>query len=146
MKATFRATAKKLKDGMQVETTARNFKIMVDEPKNLGGTDIAMNPVEALLCALGGCQVIVAASFAAEQGIDLQDFWVELEGDLDPAGFSGQADVRKGYEEIRYTMHFKTDAPKEKVEAFAAFIEERCPVGDTLQKGTALKLAGVVIE
>ncbi|MCK5731791.1 MAG: OsmC family peroxiredoxin, partial [Tenericutes bacterium] len=62
MLTTFKAKATKLQGGMQVETESRNFKILIDEPKTLGGTDTAMSPVEALLCALGGCQAIVAAA------------------------------------------------------------------------------------
>ena len=59
----------------------------MDEPKELGGSDTGMNPVEMLLCALGSCQAIVAKSFATAHGIDLHDFLVVLEGDLDPDGF-----------------------------------------------------------
>ena len=127
MLTTFKANAKKLPDGMQVETSCRNFKILLDEPPELGGTDKGMNPVEAVLCALGACQSIVAAFFAASQGITLDGFSVELEGDLDPDGFMGKAPVRNGFSEIRFKMHFKTNAPQEKVEAFADFIEKTCP-------------------
>lgn len=144
MLTTFKATAKNLPDGMQVETQARGFKIIMDEPKELGGTDIAMNPVEALLCALGACQAIVARAFAAAHNFKFEEFHVELEGDLDPDGFMGKADVRNGFQEIRFTMHFKTDESQEKAEAFAEFIEKTCPVGDCLQNGVKLVPAGVV--
>jgi uncharacterized OsmC-like protein len=50
----------------------------MDEPANLGGQDTAMNPVEALLCSLGACKVIVAKSFAKLQGIHLNHIRVEL--------------------------------------------------------------------
>ncbi|MGD1822835.1 MAG: OsmC family protein [Pleomorphochaeta sp.] len=146
MITTFKANAKKLKDGLQVETNARNFKILLDEPEELGGTDAGMNPVEALLCALGACQTIVAAAFAEAQDFSFEEFHVELEGDLDPDGFMGLADVRNGFQEIRYTMHFKTDEPQEKAEAFAQFIEGRCPVGDCLANGVKLVSSGVVRE
>ncbi len=146
MLTTFKATAKKLPEGMQVETSTGKFTVLMDEPKSLGGTDKALNPVENLLCALGACQSIVAAAFAKSQGINLQDFRVELEGDLDPDGFMGLADVRNGFQEIRFKMYFKTDASPDKVEAFADFIEKRCPVGDCLENGVSLKRSGIVIE
>ncbi len=146
MLTTFKATAKKLPDGMQVETESRNFKILMDEPRDLGGTDVSLNPVEAVLCALGACQSIVAAAFAKAQGFHFDEFWVELEGDLDPDGFMGKADVRNGFQEIRFTMHFKTDEPLQKAEAFADFIERTCPVGDCLQNGVKLVRSGVVCE
>ncbi|WP_300384285.1 OsmC family protein [Clostridium sp.] len=146
MLTTFKATAKKLPEGLQVETNSRGFKIIMDEPEDLGGTNAAMNPVEALLCALGACQTIVASAFASAHEFEFEEFHVELEGDLDPDGFMGLADVRSGFQEIRFVMHFKTNEPKEKVEAFAKFIENTCPVGDCLSNGVKLVLAGVAID
>ena len=144
MLTTFKATAKKLPEGLQVATESRGFKIMMDEPKDLGGTDVAMNPVEALLCALGACQSIVVAAFARAKRFEYEEFHVELEGDLDPDGFMGKADVRNGFQEIRFTMHFKTNESQEKAEAFADFVERTCPVGDCLSNGVKLVRAGVV--
>ena len=146
MLTTFKATAKKLPDGLQVETESRGFKVLMDEPKDLGGTDASLNPVEDVLCALGACQAICAAAFARSQGIKLDDFFVELEGDLDPDGFQGKAPVRNGFQEIRFKMHMKTDASQEEAEKLADFIESRCPVGDCLQNGVKLVRSGVVVE
>lgn len=147
MKTTFKATAKKTATGLQVETAARDFKIIFDEPESLGGTDTGMNPVEGILCALGACQSIVCAAFARVQRFTYEDFWVELEGDLDPDGFTGKnPDVRNGFQEIRFSFHFKTDEPQEKVDAFADFIESRCPVGDNLGNGVKLIRTAAVKE
>ncbi len=146
MLTTFKATAKKLPQGLQVETESRGFKIIMDEPEDLGGTNVSLNPVEALLCTLGACQTIVAFAFAQANDIQLDGFHVELEGDLDPDGFLGLADVRNGFQEIRFNMHFKTNEPIEKIEKYADFIEETCPVGDCIENGVDLVRAGVVID
>ena len=104
-----------------------------------------MNPVEAVLCALGACQSIVCAAFARSQRFKYESFHVELEGDLDPDGFTGKnPNVRNGFQEIRFSFHFKTDEPQEKVDAFADFIESRCPVGDCLANGVKLVRTGAV--
>ena len=144
MITTYKATARRLKKGLQVEAESRGFKILIDEPKNLGGTDVAMAPVEAILCALGACQAIVASAFAKSQGFSFEELYVELEGDLDTDGFLGRAAVRNGFQEIRYKMHFKTNESQEKTEAFADFVENRCPVGDCLANGVKLINSGVV--
>jgi uncharacterized OsmC-like protein len=144
---TFKSTTRKLKGGLAVESQARNFKIVMDEPETLGGTDTGINPVETLLCALGACQTIVAMAFAQSQNIDLQDFWVDVEGDLDPDGFmKGAPGIRPGFQEVRFTMHIKSNSPEDKLQAFQKFIESRCPVGDTLSKGVAIKPGKIVIE
>lgn len=142
---TFSAVARK-KEGLAVETEARGFKILFDEPEDLGGTNRGLNPVEGLLCSLGACQTIVASAFAGDFGVDLQDFWVELEGDLDPDGFMGLSDVRPGYSAIRYNIHIKSSSPEDKVKEFVEFIEKRCPVGDSLGNEVKFEKAKVTIE
>jgi len=142
---TFKATAH-LQKGMVVKASSRNFEMMIDEPRSLGGTDTAMNPVEAVLCALGACQSIVARAYSRKFNVTLEDFWVEVEGDLDTDGFMNKSDVRRGYSEIRYTFHIKTDASREQVEEFIQFLERTCPVGDTIANPVQLKLNGIVIE
>ena len=146
MLTTFKATARNLPDGLQVETNSRGFKILMDEPKELGGTNAGLNPVEAILCALGGCQTIVAVAFAKANHFAFEEFHVEIEGDLDPDGFTGKADVRNGFQEIRYSMHFKTNESQEKTEKFADFIEERCPVCDILANEVKLVRSAVVVN
>jgi len=143
---TYKATAKLLPDGLQVETEARGFKILIDEPETLGGTNVGMSPVEAVICALGACQAIVARAFASSQNFTFEEYYIQIEGDLDTDGFMGLADVRNGFQEIRYTTHFKTNESQEKAEAFAKFIAGRCPVGDTLENGVKVVSAGVVID
>ncbi|MBW7473854.1 OsmC family protein [Paenibacillus oenotherae] len=142
---TFKATAH-LQEGVAVKVRSRHFETIIDEPKSLGGTDTGPNPVEALLGALGACQSIVARVYADRFNIRLDDFRVEVEGDLDLDGFFKKSDVRPGYSDIRYTFHIKTDAPKERVEEFIAFLEQTCPVGDTIENKVNLQLTGIVIE
>lgn len=142
---TFKATAH-LQQGMVVKAKSRSFEITIDEPKSLGGTDEGMNPVELVLCALGACQSIVARVYSRKFDVNLEDFWVEVEGELDTDGFMNKSDVRRGYSDIRYNIHIKTDAPRERVEEFVAFIERTCPVGDTIENPVKLKLNEIIIE
>jgi len=135
-----------LKEKVLVEAEVRGHKIIVDEPKELGGDDTGANPVELLLSALGACQSIVARIYAPKFDIDLQNFWVELEGDIDLDGFFGKSDVRPGFLSIRYTFHIETNAPQEKVEEFKKFIEAHCPVGDSIANPVELVSSNVVIE
>lgn len=140
---TYKATAK-LEEGVQVKVKARNFEVTIDEPENLGGTDTGMNPVELLLGALGACQAIIARMFASKFDIKFNDFRVELEGDI--GDLTGEPGEKTGYEEIRYNIHIDTDAPAEKVEAFIAFVEETCPVGDTIASATPMKLNKIITK
>lgn len=132
-KEVFKSTASLL-GGMQVECDARGHKITLDEPESLGGTDTGQNPVEALLSSLGACKCIVARCFADAQGIDLQDLRIELEGDLDPDGFMGKNPKSKiGFSAIRTKIYIKSSSSKEKIDEFVEFIDNTCPVADSLK-------------
>ena len=121
-----------LKEGVKVESSTGKFRMLIDEPVELGGTDEAMNPVEALLCSLGSCQCIMARMLAGKMRVDLQDFYVELEGDLDPRGMSGVEGVRPGYQNVRAKFHIKSNDSQEKVQKLVEAIEKYCPIGDTI--------------
>ena len=131
--ATFKSTVN-LIEGMHCQANVRNFTVAMDEPPSLGGTDKAMNPVEMLLCALGGCLVISSQAFSRECGVNLKNVSVELEGDLDPDGFLGKnPDIRAGLQDTRVKIHFDTDSPDENIEKLMQTIEKRCPVSDCLK-------------
>jgi uncharacterized OsmC-like protein len=133
-----------LKEGVKVESTSGKFRMILDEPIDQGGTDEAMNPVEALLCALGSCQCIMARMLAGKMRIDLQDFYVELEGDLDPRGYSGVRGVRPGYQNVRAKFHIKSNDSEEKVQKLIDAVERYCPVGDTIANEVSLTTEYVI--
>lgn len=144
-KTVFKAEAQ-LQEGVQVKVKSRNFEVTIDEPKELGGTDTGMNPVELLLGALGACQSIVARVYAQKFNVKLDDFRVELEGDIDLDGFFGRSEVRPGFSDIRYNIHIGTDSPKENVEEFINFMASKCPVGDTIENTVNLKLNEIIVS
>lgn len=130
-----------LKEGLQVEVTAGKHKFILDEPEELGGGDTGMNPVEALVGALGACKCIVARAFAKAHKIDLQEIRVETEGDLDTDGFLGKnKDAKIGYTEIRSKYYIKSSSSEEEIKKFVEFVEANCPVCDTIVNSPELKV------
>jgi len=143
---TSKVSSKMIK-GLQVENVARNFSLRIDEPEQLGGSDSGMTPMEAMLIALGSCQVVVAAAFSQYHEIDLQDFWVDVEGDMDLDGFQkGKPGVRMGFQEVRLTPHIKSNSSPEAIREFLKFVELRCPVTDVMVSGTKIVSHEAVIE
>lgn len=134
-----------LKEGLQVEVVSGKHMFMLDEPKELGGTDIAMNPVEALLGALGACKCIVARAFAKAHKIDLIDLRIELEGDLDPDGFLGaNPEAKIGFSNIRSKYYFKSNSSEEDIAKFVDFIEVTCPVCDSMVNTPGMEVEFVI--
>ncbi len=121
---------------------ARNFEIIVDEPKNLQGTDHGPNPVEYVLAALAGCLNVVGHLVAKEMGFSLKGMAIELEGGLDPAKFSGAStNNRAGYQEIRVKITPDSDATEDQLKVWLDTIEKRCPVSDNLANTTPVKIS-----
>ncbi|HEX6595058.1 MAG TPA: OsmC family protein [Bacillota bacterium] len=114
-------------------------QVIIDEPKQLGGTDQGPNPVEYVLSALGGCVNVLVVSFAKSFGVQVEDLQVHVEGDLDSDGFLGKnPNVRPGYEEIRYVVDLESPSPEENIQALLHHVDQVCPVKDTLQGTTVI--------
>lgn len=122
-----------------VET--RGFKIIVDEPENLGGTNAGANPVEYVLSALAGCLNVVGHLVAKEMGFEMRGIKIDIEGDLDPAKFMGQTSTgRAGYESIRVSIKPDCDADAETLAKWVKAVESRCPVSDNVANATPVEI------
>ena len=61
-------------------------------------------------------------------GIAIEKLQITTEGELDLRGFLGlDANVKPGYEQIRYTVTLRTNAPKEKVEELHQLVMRTSP-------------------
>lgn len=113
----------------------RQFKpVRSDEPTTLGGGDVAPNPVEQLLAALGNCLAVGYAANASALGIGIKSLSISLEGTLDLRTFLGLAQGNAGFDGIRATVNLDTDASREQVEALHKKVVGSSPVGHTLQR------------
>lgn len=121
---------------------ARNFKIIIDEPKNLGGTNEGPNPVEYLIAALSGCLNVVGHTVAKELNMNLKGIKIEIEGNLNPAKFMGKSDEeRAGYKAINVKIIPDTDADAETLNSWLKQVEERCPVSDNILNATPINIS-----
>jgi len=130
----FRASTYSDNPGFTVRSEIRGFTVPIDEPRDLGGSDTAPNPVELLLAALGGCQEIVYRAFAAVLGIDIQSIEVHAKGNIDLHGFLGLAEVPAGFSSISFTTRIVSSASLESINQLARLVEKHCPVQDTLAR------------
>ena len=119
---------------------ARGFKMTIDEPETLGGTNAGANPVEYLLAALSGCLNVMGHLVAREMGIKLNGLEIELEGDLNPDKFLGKSmEDRSGYKEIRVVIKPDMTTDKETLDKWLKTVENRCPVSDNISNSTPIK-------
>lgn len=115
------------------EAKIRDFEpLRSDEPRALGGSDAAPNPVEQLLAALGHCLAVGYAANATTAGIAIHELEISVEGDLDLNVFLGLAEGHAGFESIRADVRLITDGTAEEAERLHRRVVSTSPVGHTL--------------
>ncbi|MDD2725456.1 MAG: OsmC family protein [Methylovulum sp.] len=133
----------RLLDGVRCAAEVRDFPpLIIDEPPELGGGDAGVNPVELILAALGTCQEIVYAAYAAVLDIPLEAVEVSAKGHLDLNGLFGLKEVPSGFQKISFETTVKSPAAQETIEKLVAVVEAHCPVLDTLTR--PVEVAGTV--
>lgn len=142
---TYKVTGRKVGD-LEVDIEARGHKVKLDEPIASGGTDKGMNPVEMLLGSIAACQTITTAIYAESMGIKIDDLSIEVEGDMDSAGFMGYAKFRPGYTNIRSHIKIKSDADPAMVQQLIDLVEIRCPVEDSVKNGVEIEHPTLEVE
>tara|TARA_B110000091_G_C13805738_1_gene472428 strand:- start:1592 stop:2044 length:453 start_codon:yes stop_codon:yes gene_type:complete len=119
----------------------RHFKLIVDEPQDLFGTDENANPVEYILAGLAGCLNVVGHLVAKELGFTIQKLKIEVEGNLNPSKLFGVSnDERAGFKEINLKLIPETDTPIETLILWLRIVQNRCPVIDNLSNHTPVKV------
>jgi uncharacterized OsmC-like protein len=120
----------------------RGFTLIVDEPKDLGGTNEDANPVEYILAGLAGCLNVVGHLVAKELGFTLKNLKIEVNGSLNPNKLFGTSDEeRAGFKEINLELIPETDADIETLATWLKIVEERCRVKDNLTNKTPVKVS-----
>jgi len=95
----------------------KDFKIRIDEPLELAGTNTAPNPQEYLLAAFNACMMVGYVALSALHGIELESCQIESSGDIDLRGFLGlDPNVKPGYDQIHYTVRIKGSGTPEQFE------------------------------
>lgn len=129
----------------EVDVSVRSHTTKVDEPEMLGGGDVAPNPVEYALLALGSCWAITYRFWSAKLGIAIDSCKVDVEGELDIRGVFGLDDeVRPGYTAVCVDIALSGPESPATYEMLAKTVEDHCPVLDifanTTPVATTLKI------
>jgi len=126
---------------------SRQFKLIVDEPAGLGGTDDGPNPVEYLLAGYAGCLNVVAHLVAKEQNLDIRKLAIEVDGDINPSRLFGQSnDDRAGFKIIRVNISIDADADQPVIDKWLKEVENRCPINDNLRNPTPVEIKVTTFE
>ncbi len=119
-------------ENLQHEATTGDQSIVLDEPKEVGGSGKGMNPYELLLAALGGCIAMTLRLYARRKEWPLEDVRVTLTHDKVHAKDCADCEHADGMlDVIRRKVEIKGNLTPEQ-HARLQEIASRCPVHRTL--------------
>ncbi len=102
--------------------------IDIDEPVELGGTDTAPNPQEALLAAFNACVMATYVAICTMKGIAVRSIEIESHGELDLHGFLALDDTTDpGYHDLHYRVTFAADAPEDALREIHEAVKRQSP-------------------
>jgi uncharacterized OsmC-like protein len=111
--------------GQRIE---KDFRINMDEPTELLGTNQFPNPQEYLMASFNSCIAVGYVAACAMEGIVLEDLYIETTGDIDLRGFLGlDENVKPGYDELKYTVHIKGEGTPEQFQKVHEIVSATSP-------------------
>lgn len=114
----------------------RDFQWLIDEPKQLGGSNHGPNPQEYLLSGFGSCLMVAFLVGASVMGIQLSTLSVEVHSTLDLAGFLDvRSDASVPLQGIRYVIHVTGDGTAEQFETLRQQAQAHSPNAMSLARG-----------
>jgi uncharacterized OsmC-like protein len=128
-----------LPSGTRCEIDAGDWKFVCDVAESSGGTNEGPDPGPFGRGALGACLAIGYRTQAAIEGIDLGKIEVEVEADLDAAGYYGVAEVAPGYLAVRCNVTVESEASEEEIRKVLDAAEKHSPWLDNFTRGLAVK-------
>ncbi len=126
---TFKAVAQGKGWPTTVTITDTEWTLQTDEPVEDGGSNSGPNPMQLFIASLAGCQNEQAQVVAEELSLSITQIDIQVEIDLDLAGFMGESNTSNGsYKNARLEAFVSGDATDEQVKTLGQKVDDRCPI------------------
>jgi uncharacterized OsmC-like protein len=113
----------------KVNVSDTQWKIEVDEPTEDGGSNTGPNPMQYFTAALAACENEQAQVIAEEMGLELGGITIDLEVDLDLAGFMGMEQHSNGsYKAVRLSVKVAGNIAESQLKVLSEKVDARCPI------------------
>ncbi|WP_424987391.1 OsmC family protein [Microbulbifer sp. S227A] len=116
------------------ELTARQHTIVVDEPPERGGTDIAATPLEHMLSAFLACTNVITQFIAQQKRLGIDDMRMSLVGHFDTRGVFEKATVRQPFPVIELKVRIAGSISPAELDDLREAVARRCPVSVILRE------------
>lgn len=124
---TVRADSRLVGDQLQ-EAKMRNYVLICDEPSTLGGSDKGPNPLEFFMSAIGFCENVTLARFAALRGLELDSIETSVRGHWDRRGQGEWEGVEPRFKDFVVETRITSSAPLDEIRETVLTTHARCPM------------------
>jgi putative redox protein len=130
---TVRADSKLVGDQLQ-EAKVRDYTLVCDEPSSLGGSDKGPNPLEFFVSAVGFCENVTFARFAALKGLEFDSLETSVRGHWDRRGQGELEGIEPSFKDFVVETRITSNGPLEKIREIARTTHARCPMHASIAK------------
>jgi len=130
---TVRADSRLVGDQLQ-EARTRDYTLVCDEPSSLGGTDKGPNPLEFFVSAVGFCENVTLARFAALRGLEFDSLETSVRGHWDRRGQGEWEGVEPAFKDFVVETRITSGAPLEEIRELVRTTHLRCPMHASILK------------
>lgn len=123
--------------GLLTEIIANGHYMIADEPKDVGGTDLAGTPYDLLVASLGACTAMTIRLYANHKGLDLEEVKVYLSREKRHAADAENLNESSKVEFIDRELELTGNLTEEQRNRIVD-IADRCPVHKTLTHGVTV--------
>ena len=117
------------KKNYQVEVTARQFQVPVDEAPEFHGDDTGMMPTELFLCSLASCFCLALVYVARKKKIEVKDMRVNVRGQKNLLNFIFS----------KLIVEVDSSLPAEILEDIISLAKKYCFVSNTISKSCPIE-------
>ncbi len=130
---TVRADAKLVGDQLQ-EARMREYTLICDEPSSLGGTEKGPTPREFFLSAVGFCENVTLARFAALRGMELDSLETSVRGHWDRRGQGEWEGVEPAFKDFVVETRIMSNESVDRIREVVRTAHMRCPMHASILK------------
>jgi putative redox protein len=112
--------------GESYEVAVRGHRVLVDQPANAGGQDLAPTPTELFVVSLATCVAFYAGRYLTRHGFSRDGLGVSVEYEM-------ASDRPARVATVRLTLRVPADLPPQRWAALQAVVS-RCTVHNTLTR------------
>lgn len=118
-------------NGTRADISAREFKLICDEPPERHGNNEGMLPLEAFLSGYVACTNVIMNIIAREMGIAFSEISFKATGFLDPRGYTGALQLAAPFTRLRLEISGKASGDTHRLDDLKTQLRWRCPAAAT---------------